>query len=64
MIAYYGYAEGQGPYLCTAWAAPAQRRDSNLLSAAFTAKIYSDLPLLEGAGEPRLRPQHTEILNP
>ena len=46
LIAYFGYAEGDGPDICAAYgAAGAQKADGRILLEALSAKVYGDRPL-------------------
>lgn len=45
LIAFYGYAEGEGPDLCAAWGGKgASSPDARCLIAALSSKVVGDLP--------------------
>ena len=46
LIAYYGYADGDGPDICTAYGgAGASKPDGRVLLEALSARVYGDLPM-------------------
>lgn len=46
LLAYYGYAEGDGPDLCTAYGGSgAHKSDGRILLEALSAKVYGDVPM-------------------